>query len=103
MTETHVRLSRLSLLAIALALLSPTPTLGQSMPVPCSAFARGVDGDWRVLAPVMVFIGGRPLGPMVGSTLSTGSMPNGNKVAEMLDQECGKQPIWPVAHGVGKR
>jgi len=73
------------------------------MPVPCSAFARGVDGDWRVLAPVMVFIGGRPLGPMVGSTLSTGSMPNGNKVAEMLDQECGKQPIWPVAHGVGKR
>jgi hypothetical protein len=73
------------------------------MAVPCSAFARNADGGWKVLAPVMLYIGGRPLGPMVGSTLPTGSMPNGVKVSEMLDQECGKGAIWRVAHSEGKR
>jgi hypothetical protein len=103
MTSTHTRLFRSSLIAVSLVLLGTAPSLGRSMPVPCSAFARNADGGWRVLAPVMLYIGARPLGPMVGSTLPAGSMPNGVNVSEVLDQECGKAAIWRVANGAGKR
>jgi hypothetical protein len=48
------RLSRLSLMAVGLVLHSAAPGLGQSMPVPSSAFARNAAGDWKVLAPVML-------------------------------------------------
>jgi hypothetical protein len=81
-----------------LVLLSAMPALAQSMPVPCSAFARSADGGWKVLAPVMLYIDGRPLGPMVGSRLPAGPMPNGINVSKALNRECGKNEIWPVAN-----
>lgn len=96
-------LSRLSVAAICLALLS-APGLGQSMPVPCSAFAPNAHGGWKVVAPVMLYIDGRPLGPMVGSTLSDGSLPNGIKVGEALDRECGNtRPLMVNMDGEGGR
>jgi len=97
MRAIHNRLSRLSMAAAVL--LSAEPSLGQSVPVPCSAFARTTHGGWKVLAPVMLYIDGRPLGPMVGSTLPAESMPNSINVSEALDRECGNRAIWPAAAG----
>ena len=71
--------------AVSIVLLSAEPGLGQNVPIPCSAFARTAHGDWKVLAPVMLYIDGRPLGPMVGSTLPAESIPNSIKVSEALD------------------
>jgi hypothetical protein len=96
MTASRSRLSRLSMAAASMVLLSVEPGLGQNMPVPCSAFVRDAHGGWKVLAPVMLYIDGRPLGPMVGSVLPAGSMPNSVKVSEALDRECGNR-MWPVA------
>lgn len=99
MRAIYRRLSRLSMAATSVVLLSAEPGLGQDMPIPCSAFARNAHGGWKVLAPVMLYIGGRPLGPMVGSTLPAGSMPNSINVSEALDRECGNRVIWPAAAG----
>jgi len=77
--------------------MSAEPGLGQSMPVPCAAFARNADGGWKVLAPVILFTDGRPLGPMVGSVLPAPSIPNSMKASETLDRECGDRVIWPAA------
>jgi hypothetical protein len=103
MAATLARLSLLSLIAVGLVLHGTEPSLGQSMPVPCSAFSRSADGGWKVLAPVMLYIGGRPLGPMVGSTLHAGSVSNAGKVSEVLDKECGREEMLLVAQGAGKR
>ena len=97
MRVIHSPLSRLSMAAASVLLLSAEPGSAQNMPIPCSAFARNAHGDWKVLAPVMLYIDGRPLGPMVGSTLPAGSMPNSMKVSEALDRECGNRVIWPAA------
>jgi hypothetical protein len=97
MRAIYNRLSRLSMAAAVL--LSAEPGLGQNVPVPCSAFARTAHGGWKVLAPVMLYIDGRPLGPMVGSRLTTESMPNSINVSEALDRECGNRVIWPAAAG----
>ena len=97
MRAIHTCLSRLSMAAVSVVLLSAEPGLGQSMPVPCSAFARNAHGGWKVLAPVILYIDGRPLGPMVGSILPAASMPNSMKVSETLDRECGNRVIWPTA------
>jgi hypothetical protein len=70
-------------------LLGAEPGLGQGMPVPCTAFARNADGGWQVLAPVILFIDGRPLGPMVGSVLPAPSIPNSINASKTLDRECG--------------
>ena len=99
MRAIHNRLSRLSMAAVSVVLLSAEPGLGQNIPVPCSAFARTAYGGWKVLAPVILYIDGRPLGPMVGSTLPAGSMPNSINVSETLDRECGNGVIWPAAAG----
>jgi hypothetical protein len=88
--------------AVSIALLSAEPGLGQDVPIPCSAFARTAHGDWKVLAPVMLlmlYIDGRPLGPMVGSTLPAESIPNSVRVSEALDRECGNRVTWPAAAG----
>ena len=69
-------------------LLLSVPSLGQAFPVPCSAFAHNADGSWRVLAPVMLDIDGRLLGPIVGTTFAPGSVANGIKISEVLDREC---------------
>src|SRR4051794_40006648 len=103
MAATLTRLSRLSLIAVILALYSTAPSLGQSTPVPCSAFSRDIDGGWKVLAPVMLYIGGRPLGPVVGSTLHAGSAHNGGQISEVLDQQCGRNAIRLAAHRADKQ
>ena len=97
MRASHRRLSRFGMALASVVLLSAEPGLGQDMPVPCSAFARTAHGGWKVLAPVMLYIDGRLLGPMVGSTLPAASMPNSIKVSDALDRECGNRAIWPVA------
>jgi|SRR5579862_1037790 len=99
MREINNRLFRLSLAAASLVLLSAEPGLGQNNPVPCSAFARTAHGGWKVLAPVMLYIDGRALGPMVGSTLPAASMPNSIKLSGALDQECGSGVAWSAAPG----
>ena len=87
------RLCRISLAVASLFLLSIEPSLGEDLPVPCSAFARNGHGDWKVLAPVMLHIEGRLLGPIVGTTLVPGTMTNGIRISEVLDREC---PVVPL-------
>ena len=78
----------LSLAVASLFVLSAEPSLGQSVDVPCSAFSRNANGDWKVLAPVMLEIDGRLLGPMVGTILEPGTATNGIAVSDVLDREC---------------
>jgi hypothetical protein len=87
MTKLRNHLCRLSVAAASVVLLSAGPSLGQSVPIPCSAFARHAYG-WKVLAPVMLDIDGRLLAPTVGTTLAAGSAINGVKLNEALDREC---------------
>ena len=84
MRAIYSRLSRLgmAMAAASVVLLSGEPSPGQNMPFPCSAFARNAHGGWKVLAPVMLYIDARPLGPMVGTTIPAGSMPNSINVSE---------------------
>jgi hypothetical protein len=89
--------------AATVVLLSAEPGPAQNLPIPCSAFARDAHGSWKVLAPVMLFIDGRPLGPMVGSTLPVRSMPNSIRVSEALDRECGNRGIWPAVADKDRR
>jgi hypothetical protein len=88
MTKRDNRLCRLCLAAAGFVLLSAGPSLCQSVPIPCSAFARQAHG-WKVLAPVMLDIEGRVFGPMVGTTLAAASTTNGSQLHEVLDRECG--------------
>jgi hypothetical protein len=74
--------------AISLVLLTAVPGLAQNAAVPCSAFARNANGSWKVLAPVMLNIDGRLLGPTVGTVFAAGSTMNGLKLSQVLDQEC---------------
>jgi hypothetical protein len=74
--------------AASLILLNVEPSMGQNMAVPCSAFARNAEGGWKVLAPVMLNLDGRLLGPMVGTVFAAGSTMNGFKMSEVLDREC---------------
>ena len=80
--------NRLSLAVASLVVLSAGPSLGQSVDVPCSAFSRNANGGWNVLAPVMLEIDGRLLGPMVGTILEPGTATNGITMSEVLDREC---------------
>jgi hypothetical protein len=80
---------RLGVAVISLILLSVGPSLGQSFAIPCSAFARNSYGGWKVLAPVMLYIDGRLLGPMVGTNFEPGTTTaNGINMSEVLDHEC---------------
>jgi hypothetical protein len=89
--------------ASLVVLLNPEPSLGQNMPVPCSAFARNPDGRWKVLAPVMLYIDGRPFGPMVGSTLPVSPMSDSANLTAALDRKCGNRVIWPASAGVRRK
>lgn len=71
-----------------LSLLVTAPSLARSLAVPCSAFSHNADGGWKVLAPVMLEIDGRLLGPMVGTTFKPGNMANGINMSEVLDRAC---------------
>ena len=99
MRAIYRRLSRLSMAAASVVLLSAEPGSAQNIPIPCSAFARNAHGGWKVLAPVMLYIDGRPFGPMVGSTLPAGSMQNSINMSGALVRECGNKVIWPAAAG----
>ena len=88
MRSRRNRFCRLSLAVASLVMLGAEPSLAQSVAVPCSAFTRNGDGDWKVLAPVMLHIDGRLLGPLVGTTFEPGTMTNGIKMSEVLDREC---------------
>jgi hypothetical protein len=81
MTKLHNHLCRLSVAAASVMLLSAAPSLGQSVPIPCSAFAHP-HGGWKILAPVMLAIDGKLLAPTVGTTLAPGSTTNGIKMSE---------------------
>ena len=87
------RLCRISLAGASLFLLSIAPSVGEDLAVPCSAFARNGDGDWKVLAPVMLHIDGRLLGPLVGTTFAPGTMTNGIRLSEVLELECRSSPL----------
>jgi hypothetical protein len=95
MTKLRDRLSRLSVAAASVVLLSAGPGFGQRLPIPCSAFSRHADG-WKVLAPVVLDIDGRLLAPTVGTIFTAGSATNGVKLNEMLDHECGEQVTRPA-------
>lgn len=88
MTLLRHCLCRPAVVAASLLLLGVEPSVGQSLAVPCSAFARHADGGWKVLAPVMLNIDGRFLGPMVGTIFAAGSTVNGLKISEALNREC---------------
>ena len=76
-------------LAAALLLVALRPSLAQDVRVPCSAFSRNSHGSWEVLAPVMVQIEGRLLGPIVGTIFEPGTTTtNGIKMNEVLDRAC---------------
>lgn len=75
--------------AAGLLLLIVRPTLAQDATVPCSAFSRNSDGGWKVLAPVMLEVDGRLLGPIVGTMFEPGTITrNGIKINEVLDRAC---------------
>jgi len=90
MTKLRYHLCRQSAAAASVMLLSAGPSLGQSLPVPCSAFARHAHG-WKVLAPVTLDIHGRLLAPTVGTTFVSGSATNGINLIDVLDHECGNR------------
>jgi hypothetical protein len=88
----HNRLSRLCVAATSVVLVSVGPSLGQNVPIPCSAFASHAHvAGWKVVAPVMLDIDGGLFGPMVGTTLAVGSATTGGKLNEVLDRECGNR------------
>jgi len=93
MTKVHNRFCGLWVAAAGAMLLSAAPCLGQSVLIPCSAFARHTYG-WKVLAPVMLDIDGRLFGPMVGTTMTVGPATNGGKLNEVLDRECGNRRVY---------
>jgi hypothetical protein len=64
---------------------------------------RNANGGWKVLAPVMLEIDGRLLGPMVGTNLESGTATNGITMSEVLDRECrGVHFDVAARHGMGR-
>jgi hypothetical protein len=87
-------LKRRGLMALAAAgilLLGVAPAMAQREPIPCSAFARGPSGGWRVLSPVMLDLGGRIYSPTVGTVFPAGATRNGIEMSDVLDQQCGNR------------
>lgn len=60
-------------------------------PMPCSAFERNAGGGWRVLAPVMLAIGGTLYSPTVGTTFRAGAEEHGIEMSDLLDRQCGNR------------
>jgi hypothetical protein len=91
MKNSPKRRGLIALAAAAALVLGAAPSLAQREPVPCSAFARGPYGGWRVLSPVMLDLGGRLYSPTVGTVFPAGGMQNGIKMSDVLDQQCGNR------------
>ncbi len=85
------RAARTIAAAAALLALSAAPSLAQRDLVPCSAFSRNAYGGWRVLAPVMLDLGGSIYSPTVGTTFAAGSTQNGIEMSDVLDRNCGNR------------
>jgi hypothetical protein len=87
-------LTRTGLSALAAAtilVLGVAPSMAQREPIPCSAFARGPSGGWRVLSPVVLDLGGRLYSPTVGTLFPAGGVQNGIEMSDVLDQQCGNR------------
>ena len=78
-------------LAVAATAVPSGPARAAEGPVPCSAFARNAVGGWRVMAPVMLDLGGRLYSPMVGTTFPAGTTEHGIEMSDVLDQQCGNR------------
>ena len=91
MKNSSKRRGLTALAAIAVLVLGTVPLLAQSESVPCSAFARGPYGGWRVLSPVVMDLGGHLYSPTVGTVFPAGSMQNGIEMSDVLDQQCGNR------------
>jgi hypothetical protein len=90
------RLSRYGaamLAAVLLGAAASSPALAQlgAALLPCDAFARNVDGGWRVLAPVMLDFGGRLYSPTVGTVFPAGGAQSGIELSDVLDRACGNR------------
>jgi len=66
-------------------------SLAQSEAIPCGAFARGHNGGWRVVSPVMLDLAGRLYSPTVGTVFAAGATQNGIEMSDVLDQQCGNR------------
>ena len=70
---------------------SPVQARAGDPSMPCSAFSRSAGGGWRVLAPVMLDLGGRIYSPTVGTIFPAGTMQGGIEMSNLLDRECGNR------------
>lgn len=91
MNNSSKRRRLAALAAAVLLVLGAAPSLAQREPMPCSAFARGPSGGWRVLSPVMLDLGGRLYSPTVGTVFPAGSTQHGIEMSDVLDQQCGNR------------
>lgn len=91
MKNSWKRRSLTVIAAVAALTLGAAPSMAQREPVPCSAFARGPYGGWRVLSPVMLDLGGRLYSPTVGTVFPAGATQNGIEMSDVLDQQCGNR------------
>jgi hypothetical protein len=87
------RLCWVSFVIASLFLLRTEVSVAETLGLPCSAFTRNYYGDWKVLAPVMLHVGSKLLGPIVGTTFEPGTVINGIRVSEVLDNECWSAPL----------
>ncbi|HEU0216690.1 MAG TPA: hypothetical protein VFQ90_08515 [Stellaceae bacterium] len=91
MKNCSKRRSLTAIAAVAALVLGAAPSMAQRESIPCSAFARGPYGGWRVLSPVMLDLGGRLYSPTVGTVFPPGATQNGIEMSDVLDQQCGNR------------
>ena len=91
MKNSSKRRGLMVLATVAALVLGAAPSLAQREPVPCSAFARGPYGGWRVLSPVMLDLGGWLFSPTVGTVVPAGATQNGIEMSDVLDRQCGNR------------
>ncbi len=80
-----------ALAAMGVLMFGAMPAVAQRDSVPCSAFARGPAGAWRVLGPVMLDLDGRLYSPTVGTVFPAGARRNGIAMSAVLDRQCGSR------------
>jgi hypothetical protein len=86
-----VSLAAAAVLAAGVGMTGSVVAKAQEGPMPCSAFTRGDEGAWRVMAPVTLDIGGRLYSPMVGTVFTAGATEHGIEMSDILDQQCGNR------------
>jgi hypothetical protein len=91
MRDPLKRRGLMAIIAAAVLVVGAASSMAQREPIPCSAFARGPYGGWRVLSPVMLDLGGRLYSPTVGTVFPVGATQNGIEMSDVLDQQCGNR------------